>query len=125
MHQIVVTVDDDGTLLISVPPGALPLAELVTRAIQDRWVGARAVEDEPPAPAPKRSKTRLSNNGLPLGPLNSAVVEWIGQNECSAKEIAAGTGQPLEGLKKRLAAMVKAGVLTAVGGRSTRRYTAT
>jgi hypothetical protein len=121
MHQIVVTVDDDGTLLISVPPGALPLAELVTRAIQGR--GAGAVEDEPPAPKPKRSRARLTLGGAPLGPLNSAVVEWIGQNECSAKEIAAGTGQPLEGLKKRLAAMVKAGVLVAVGGRSTRRYT--
>lgn len=116
MHNVVVSVDEDGTLLISIPPGHLPLADMVRAAL-----GSAAPAEPQEAPAPRKAAPKKA---APADDATARVVDFLERNgPSSMAHILEGLMPPApHAFKKRVQAMVKAGAVTAAGGTSKRVY---
>lgn len=121
MQNVVVSVDEDGTVLISIPPGHLPLADMVRAAL-----GHTAPPAEEPKPARATAKTvnRALKSATTHDDATARVVEYLEQNgQSSMAQILEALEPPApHAFKKRVQAMVKAGTVTATGGTSKRVY---
>lgn len=116
MQNVVVSVDEDGTVFISIPPGHLPLADMVRAAL-----GHTAPPAEGPKPARAKAKKAAPAS---TDDATTRVVEYLEQNgPSSMAQILEGLEPPApHAFKKRVQAMVKAGAITATGSTSKRVY---
>lgn len=137
--QIVVSVDDDGTLLIAVPPALLPLADMVARALQGTrspaLVADGAPEDEP-APQPKRAPRAVSSTadvdalagddegGETFHGLQHRILKHLRAHPDGAapRDVAKALKSKPDSVKYALSQMASAGTLTAEGATISRKY---
>jgi len=112
MSTIQISVDDDGAMVIIIPPEVLPLADILRGVAAS--LSARAPEQvSAPAPPPPDDKIL-------------AVLTEAATGECesmSFSEIVSVTGFSKSLAKKRLQQFVRDGHVVATGNTTTRRYT--
>lgn len=108
-----ISVDDDGTILLSIPPSAIPLAEMVTRALGRAM---RAVDE---------TETSEVNRDVPPVDDDDNVIAALRDADgaaLSVAEVCEATGRKKGDVHKALQAHVKAGRVTAMGAMRSRRY---
>lgn len=119
MAEVQVTVDDDGTLMLSIPLDSIPLEELLRCVMAARRGHAPSVEPEEvlaPDPPRKRRGKKASDGPAGVGTRRAQVVELLNDGEPhQASELARHMGITQDGVGYHLRALARAGKVVREG----------